>query len=239
MKKNILQLIVILVSGCGIIGVMLLLENAGIGSIASVGEEKGTSFQELQREINEISKKNWDPIAYSTLTAKIHTSKANEFITADVEIDLQKKLDLYYVNKMIETAQKYLQTNSGNYTKIITNISQLISATNIAETDKKKLSLLKNTLEALNYYTVLLPNEVSNFINRGFTNFNENQYEALKRKLTHINGLLISYKTNPKIQTTSGSTQTSLDKYHDEYITWSIVNPKPIENNPITNTGFR
>ena len=54
MNSNMKQLIAILLTGFGIIRVMLIMENAGMGSIAAVGEENGNSFQVIQTEINKI-----------------------------------------------------------------------------------------------------------------------------------------------------------------------------------------
>ena len=198
MKSNYKQLIGILSTGFGIIILMLLLENAGIGSIASIGEENGNSFQELQTEINKIPNNNWDPSGYSTLAAKIHTSKANGFITADVEIDLQKKLDLYYLNKVIETSERFLHTSNGDFNKVNKALSQLQKSVTISAEDKQKVSVAINTLNAFNYYTSVLPNEIDSFINNG--NFDEHNFNIYYKKVEILNELLVPYSNNPKIQ---------------------------------------
>jgi hypothetical protein len=222
MNSNIKQLIAILLTGFGIIILMLIMENSGMGSIAAIGEENGNSFQVIQTEINKIPNNNWDPIGYSTLTAKIHTSKANGFISGDVEIDLQKKLDLYYINKLVETSERYLHSNVGDYTKIKTNIGQLINSTTILQQDKQKLILLKNTLDAFNYYTVVLPNEASVFINQGVINFNEDKFNSLISKIDNINGSLRSYLNNTKIQNIKQSTKNSLMQFQGEFVSNNI-----------------
>jgi hypothetical protein len=177
---------------------MLVFENIGIGSIASVGQENGNSFQELQTEINKISSNNWDPTSYSTLAAKIHTSKANGFITEDLEIDLQKKLDLYYLNKVIETTERYLHTSSGDFNKINKALTQIAKSTTISIEDKQKIKTAINTMNAFNYYTTVLPNEIESFITNG--NYNEDRFNNLYQKIQNVNPLLVSYTNNPKIQ---------------------------------------
>ena len=68
MNSNIKQLIAILLTGFGIIILMLIMENAGMGAIGTNGEENGNSFQVIQTEINKIN-----PVK-SNGTSKVPTS---------------------------------------------------------------------------------------------------------------------------------------------------------------------
>ena len=218
MKTNYKQLISILATGYVVIILMLVFENIGIGSMANIGESSGNSFQELQTEINKIPSNNWDPTGYSTLTAKIHTSKANELIKKDEEIDLQKKLDLYYLNKVIETTERYLHTSNGDYNKINKALSQLQRSVTISAEDKQKISVAINTLNVFNYYTSVLPNEISSFINNGVENFNENQCNNLVSKIDNLNGLLSPYSNNSKIQNIKQNSRAALMQFQGESI---------------------
>ena len=222
MKSNYKQLIGILLTGFGIIILMLVFENIGIGSMASIGKESGNSFQELQTEIDKIPSNNWDATGYSTLAAKIHTSKANGFITEDVEIDLQKKLDLYYLNKVIETTERYLHTSNGDYNKINKVLAQLQKSITISADDKQKISVALNTLDAFNYYTSILPNEISSFINNGVSNFDENKCNNLVNKIDNLNGLLVPYSNNSKIQNIKQNSRTALLQFQGEFVSNQI-----------------
>jgi hypothetical protein len=223
MKTNYKQLISILATGYVVIILMLVFENIGIGSIATIGEESGNSFQELQTEINKIPSNNWDPSAYSTLAAKIHTSKANGFITGDVEVDLQKKLDLYYLNKVIETTERYLHTSSGDYDKINKALSQLQRSVTISGDDKQKITVAINTLNAFNYYTSVLPNEIASFINRGVGSFDEIQCNNFVTKIDNLNGLLTPYSNNSKIQNIKQNSRAALLQFQSEYVSNQIT----------------
>jgi hypothetical protein len=68
MNSNIKQLIAILLTGFGIIILMLIMENAGMGAIGTNGEENGNSFQVIKTEINKIN-----PVK-SKGTSKVPTS---------------------------------------------------------------------------------------------------------------------------------------------------------------------
>jgi hypothetical protein len=223
MKTNYKQLISILATGYVVIILMLVFENIGIGSMANIGEENGNLFKELQTEINKIPSNNWDATGYSTLAAKIHTSKANGFITEDVEIDLQKKLDLYYVNKVIETTERYLHTSNGDYNKINKALSQLQRSVTISGDDKQKISASINTLNAFNYYTAVLPSEISSFISNGVENFDENKFNNLVNKIDNLNGLLVPYSNNSKIQNIKQNSRTPLLQFQGEFVSNQIT----------------
>ena len=223
MKSNYKQLIGILLTGFSIIILMLLLENAGIGSIASIGEENGNSFQELQTEINKIPNNNWDPSGYSTLAAKIHTSKANGFITADVEIDLQKKLDLYYLNKVLETTERYLHTSSGDYGKIIKAINQIISINSVSSEDKAKITTAKSKMEMLKNYTEYLPQRIEEFIRKDYDEFCGSICLDLIRQIDNPNPILLQYSNNPKFQSVKNSKSLVIKYQGDVYANLSNI----------------
>jgi hypothetical protein len=222
MKTDIKQLIWILSTGIGIIILMLVFENIGIGSIASIGQEKGNSFQEIQSEIYLIPNKSWDPVGYSTLSAKIHTAKENNSITSDNEIGLQKRLDLYYKNKLTETTERYLHTSNGDFGKIIKALSQLQKSTSISIDDKQDLNLLSSTMVAFNNYTEVLPSQVSSFIGRGVGNFDEVQLNSLLNKIDNLSSLILPYSNNSKIQSIQNTTRNALMEFQGEYVSSQI-----------------
>jgi hypothetical protein len=222
MKTDIKQLIWILSTGIGIIISMLVFENMGIGSIASIGQEKRNSFQELQSEINLIPNKNWDPVGYSTLSAKIHTAKENNSITADDEIVLQKTLDLYYKDKLTETTERYLHTSNGDFGKILKALNQLLNSPTISNDDKLDLNKLSSTMVAFNNYTEILPSQVSSFIGRGVGNFDEVQLNSLLNKIDNLSSLILPYSNNSKIQSIQNSTRNALMQFQGEYVSSQI-----------------
>ena len=223
MKSNYKQLISILATGYVVIILMLVFENIGIGSMASIGKESGNSFQELQTEINKISSNNWDPTGYTTLAAKIHTSKVNDLILEIDEINLQKILDLHYVNKVIETSERYLHTSNGDYNKINKALSQLQRSVTISADAKQKISTAINKLNAFNYYTSVLPNEISSFIKGGVGNFDENKFNNLVNKIDNLNGLLVPYSNNSKIQNIKQNSRTPLLQFQGEFVSNQIT----------------
>lgn len=222
MKIDIKQLIWILSTGLGIIISMLIFENMGIGSIASLGQERVNSFEALQSEINLIPNQSWDPIGYSTLSAKIHTAKENKSINADDEIGLQKRLDLYYKNKLSEITERYLHTSNGDYDKILKSINQLQKSSNITIEDKQDLNVLSNSLVSFNYYTEVLPRQVSSFINRGVENFDEIQLNSLLSKIDNLSSLIQPYSNNSKIQNVQQTNRNALMQFQGEYVSSQI-----------------
>jgi hypothetical protein len=222
MKTDIKQLIWILSTGIGIIILMFAFENIGIGSIASIGQEKGNSYQELQSEITIIPNKSWDPVGYSTLSAKIHTAKENKSITTDEEIGLQKRLDLYYKDKLTETTERYLHTSNGDFGKILKALNQLQNSPTISNDDKLDLNQLSSTMVAFNNYTEILPSQVSSFIGRGVGNFDEVQLNSLLNKIDNLSSLILPYSNNSKIQSIQNTTRNALMQFQGEYVSSQI-----------------
>lgn len=212
MKINIKQLIWILSTGIGIIILMLVFENMGIGSIANSGQGTVNSFRELQDEIENFHTSSWNPSAYSTLSAKIHTAKENGTISTDKEENLQKLVDIYYFDMLQKTAERYLFSSNGDYTKIVQTINQLIASSSLSNEDRVRFSALKSKMDNVYAYTEVLQNKISQFLNQDYNSFCESTFLELINQIENPSAIVLQYSNNPKFQSVQNSVSL-LNKY--------------------------
>jgi len=123
------------------------------------------------------------------------------------------------------TAERYLFSSNGDYTKIVQTLNQLIASSSLSSEDRVRFGALKSKMDNVYAYTEVLQNKISQFLNQDYNSFCESTFLELIHQIENPSAIILQYSNNPKFQSVQNSVSL-LNEYQGRvYANLAFVEP--------------
>jgi len=206
--------------GLIIIGAMKLLIAEELPVVAKKApiELAFSKHHTLENKIKEFSKANFSPMQYNNLLIEINSGATQNLFNQDIKKMLVEQLNVKYKELATGRINSMIHADPINQNELDNIISHMEGTFG----NKKEYQEIKANLKALNYYTYILPQKVSSFIDQGFSEFDDKQFETLKAELERQPNLNVLFRKKRAVLITHNSELQKLHKFHDSYLSWSL-----------------
>jgi len=171
----------------------------------------------LENKIKELSVSNVTPQQYNNLLIEINTGASQNLFNQAIKDMLLRQLNESYRDLCGEKIKTLLQADPIKKDQVYNLVSHLQSTFG----PNKELTAIKDKLKALDYYTQILPQKVTAFINQGFADFDNNQYKILINELEKMPNLDQNLKNKKSIISVRNSGVSRLQLFYRNYTNWS------------------
>lgn len=201
-----------------VICALMVVENIGVESVKIVDDKAGTNYKVLENKIQGLKNQNFDPNSYNTLLMEIDSSYQQELITGSAKTALISFLTTTYSDLIYNKCQMFLANNFGNSKEMLSLLNQLetISSKN------NRIDRYRNQIKWYDYYSIVLPNEVNNFISPGITNYDDGRYKMLMDKVQKMPNLEPAYSSNPKFSGIKRKLTAELQQFNADFYSSGI-----------------
>ena len=171
----------------------------------------------LENKIKELAVSNVTPQQYNNLLIEINTGASQNLFNQAIKDMLLRQLNESYRDLCGEKIKTLLQADPIKKEQVYNLVSHLQSTFG----SNKELTAIKDKLKALDYYTQILPQKVTAFINQGFADFDNNQYKILINELEKMPNLDQNLKNKKSIISVRNSGVGRLQLFYKNYTNWS------------------
>lgn len=204
-----------LVAGLLVVGFMFI----KTPSTPSAKEAKTTivtsNHKDLQTKIDALSIDDISASKYNTLLQEISSSKDQRLFTPIIGENLTKDLKSKYIALSFKKADNIVNADPINDAALAPILSHLSTI----GADNAKINSYSGIVNQVNYYNVILPNEVDKFTKRSFEYYNANQFKSLKAELENLPSKP-ALKGRKSVAATKANNINKLNKYFSDYVNY-------------------
>lgn len=208
--------------GLGLLIVLIMfISGGGIGTPKQPDEVKtvtAINSKELQNKVDALTTNNVSPTSYNTLRTEIQSSFDAGTIVESMRKSLITELEQKYTDLTLRKINKLFSVDPVNETAM----KPLIAHLQTLGKGQQEIKEIQNKINEIDYYTLILPNEVTKFTSGSFVNFSEDKYKGLKGELENLPAKHPSLKNRKSVQAVKASSLGKLTNYYQNYVSYNM-----------------